>query len=65
MAMVSLDGGENWEKDIRIYEGRNSDDLGYPSTVELDNGELLTVFYATESDDSPCTILQQRWRISE
>ncbi len=65
MAMVSLDGGESWEKDIRLYEGKDSDDLGYPSTVELDDGELLTVFYATESDDYPCTILQQRWKISE
>lgn len=65
MAMVSRDGGESWEKDLRIYEGKDSDDLGYPSTVILENGELLTVFYATESDDYPCTILQQRWRISE
>lgn len=64
MAMVSLDGGENWEKDIRIYENTVSDDLGYPSTVELPDGTLLTVFYATESEDAPCIIMQQKWRMS-
>lgn len=64
MAMFSTDGGESWETDIRIYENTGSDDLGYPTTVELDDGTLLTVFYATDRDGIPCNILQQRWRIS-
>ncbi len=63
MAMVSLDGGESWEKNIRIYENTASDDLGYPSTVELPDGTLLTVFYAAESENSPCVIMQQKWKI--
>lgn len=63
MAMMSLDGGESWEKNIRIYENTASDDLGYPSTVELPDGTLLTVFYATESENSPCVIMQQKWKI--
>lgn len=63
MAMISFDNGENWEKDIRIYENTASDDIGYPSTVELPDGNLLTVFYATDSEDKPCNILQQKWKI--
>ena len=63
MAMISLDGGESWEKDIRIYKNTASDDIGYPSTVELSDGTLLTVFYATEAEDKPCVIMQQKWKI--
>lgn len=64
MAMISTDGGESWEKDIRLYENAGSDDLGYPTTIELDDGTLLTVFYATDCDGIPCNILQQRWKIT-
>ena len=63
MAMLSLDGGETWEKDIRLFENTESDDIGYPSTVELSDGTLLTVFYARENEESPCRIYQQKWRI--
>lgn len=63
MAMMSLDGGETWEKDIRIYENLVSDDIGYPSTVELPDGTLLTVFYARKGEDKPCEIMQQKWKI--
>ncbi len=63
MAMISLDGGKSWEKDIRIYENHVSDDIGYPSTIELPGGMLLTVFYAKSSEDNPCEIMQQKWKI--
>lgn len=63
MAMMSFDNGKTWEKDIRIYENTASDDLGYPSTVELPDGTLLTVFYATDSEEKPCVIMQQKWKI--
>lgn len=63
MVMISSDGGESWEKDIRLYENTASDDIGYPSTIELDDGTLLTVFYATDEDDTPCTVRQQKWKI--
>ncbi len=64
MAMISLDGGNSWEKDIRIYENYVTDDIGYPSTVELSDGTLLTVFYASETDGKPCEIMQQKWKIN-
>lgn len=63
MAMISTDGGESWKKDIRLYENTASDDIGYPSTVELDDGTLLTVFYATDEDGKPCDIRQLKWKI--
>ncbi len=63
MAMISTDGGKSWEKDIRIYENQASDDIGYPSTIELSDGTLITVFYATDSENEPCRIMQQKWKI--
>ena len=65
MVMISTDGGETWEKDIRLYENTASDDIGYPTTVELPNGDLITVFYAQNSEEEPCVIMQQKWRIKK
>lgn len=63
MAMVSLDGGESWQTDIPVCENLATDDLGYPTTVELDGGILLTVFYDNEGEDMPCRIRQQKWKL--
>lgn len=63
MAMFSTDNGKIWEKDIPIYKNYASDDIGYPSTIELDDGTLITVFYATDGEDKPCKIMQQKWKI--
>ena len=48
-----------------IYENTVSEDLGYPSTVELDDGSLLTVFYAKQRKDGEAMIMQQRWRMED
>lgn len=45
-AAISEDGGKTFkEKYVLTDDGKNWD-LGYPSTVQLKNGELLTVFYS-------------------
>lgn len=59
--IFSKDGGESWSDEYTIYENYCSDDLGYPSTVELDDGSLLTVFYARENEEPPAVIMQQKW----
>lgn len=60
--IFSNDGGESWSDEHILYENTCSDDLGYPSTVELSDGSLLTVFYAVENDEnSPAVIKQQKW----
>lgn len=61
-AMFSFDGGETWDTENDIYVNEISTDLGYPSTVEMKDGSLLTVFYARPTvDSSEIIILQQRW----
>ncbi len=63
MAMVSSDCGESWQTDIPLCENLASDDLGYPTTIELDGEILLTVFYDNAGEDLPCRIRQQKWKL--
>lgn len=63
-AMFSFDNGKNWDKNHTIYTNGISDDLGYPCSVELDNGDILTVFYAKTKENSPCVILKQKWNFT-
>ena len=64
-AMISLDEGASWETDFILYETQASDDIGYPATVELKDGSLLTVFYALLEEAGPAVIMQQKWSIEE
>ncbi len=60
-AMFSLDDGKNWDTDHYIYQNSYpSWDIGYPCTVEMDDGSLLTVFYA-RPEKGPAVIMQQKW----
>ena len=62
-AMVSHDGGATWDVDHELYVNGVHHDLGYPASVELKNGDILTVFYAREQDSAPAVILQTVWRL--
>ena len=64
-AMFSTDGGKTWDKDNYICESPfPTSDIGYPSTAELADGSLLTVFYA-KSAQYTSAIMAQRWRFDE
>lgn len=60
-AIFSNDNGKTWSDETIIYNANESDDLGYPSTVELPDGSLITAFYTRENDDVPAIIMQQKW----
>ena len=38
-------------------------DLGYPSSVELPDGSLLTVCYQRCAPGEKCSLLRNRWRL--
>lgn len=59
--MYSTDGGEQWSTDHTLFAEGVSWDLGYPASVELENGDILTVFYAREQVDAPAVIMQTIW----
>ncbi len=59
--MFSYDGGKTWDTEWILDDTAPSPDLGYPATVELSDGRLLTVFYENTGDASP--IFQQIWEL--
>lgn len=61
--MFSKDGGNNWDTGYEIYSDEVSDDIGYPCSVELQDGSILTVFYAHEKVGGPAVIMQQKWEM--
>ncbi|MBO7707750.1 MAG: exo-alpha-sialidase, partial [Thermoguttaceae bacterium] len=44
-ARVSSDNGKTWSEPIVISDDARITDVGYPSTVQLPDGTLLTVWY--------------------
>ncbi|MBR5528181.1 MAG: exo-alpha-sialidase [Clostridia bacterium] len=68
-AMISKDDGKTWETDLTVCSDLSTHDIGYPSTVELSDGSLITVFYKASKDRSDIAqqkwnsdILQQKWK---
>ncbi len=63
--MFSKDKGETWDTGYHLYENNFSPDLAYPSTIELKNGNLLTVFYARAQETPPSVVWQIEWNFEE
>jgi len=66
-AMVSYDLGRTWEDEYVLHNAKNEEDgdLGYPSTVELADGSLMTVYYQKHEDDKKCSMLYTKWRLEQ
>ena len=62
--MFSRDGGESWDYDYILRDDGPDRDLGYPSSVELEDGSILTVYYQKiRSSEEKCSLLWSRWRL--
>ena len=62
-ARVSEDGGRTWSSPVIINSDAHSGDMGYPSTVECDDGSLVTVWYELLKDSPNAQLRQARWRL--
>ena len=53
-AVLSNDNGKTWDTDntIILYSFEDEPDMGYPSSIELDNNEIFTVFYVSRRDEN-------------
>ncbi len=63
-ARISKDQGRTWSESIRISEDAVSGDLGYPSTVQLDDGTLLSVWYETMRGSPKAVLRQAHWKLA-
>lgn len=59
--MFSKDNATTWDAEYILYENGDRPDLGYPSSVELNDGSIMTVFYDKFVSDGPTVILEQKW----
>ena len=66
-ACISTDGGKTWSNEMIISLADQVDgwDLGYPSSVELDNGTIVSAFYQKFEMDPKCSFLYTKWEIEE
>jgi len=65
-ALISLDGGESFDYEVVLRDDSNTADLGYPSTVELDDGSLITVYYQSADNSDPYrSLLYTKWSLDE
>ena len=60
----SKDGGKSWSDEWILRDDGPDYDLGYPSTVELADGTLYTVYYQkTEAGALNCSFLSSHWEL--
>lgn len=65
-AVVSYDNGETWSEDYELdCDITFQKDMGYPSTAELSDGSLITVYYQALPDDWHTSVLYTKWRLLE
>jgi len=63
-ARLTDDSGNTWSEPLLVSTDGTSSDLGYPSTVELSDGSLLTVWYERMKNSPKAVLRQARWLIS-
>jgi len=64
-ARVSTDHGRTWSEPMTVSGDGAGHDLGYPSTVELDDGTLLTVWYEAMKGSPRSVLRQATWTIEQ
>ena len=65
-ACISKDGGKTWNiKNEIILSITDSGDLGYPASVQLDDGSIITVFYQIDKTGEKTSLMQTHWKLKE
>ncbi len=60
---ISIDRGASWSEPIVISSDGVTGDLGYPSTIQCDDGTLVTVWYEVLPNSPLAQLRQARWRL--
>ncbi len=62
-ARISEDEGATWSGPLVVSGDGAGGDLGYPSTVELDDGSFVSVWYEKFADLPMAQLRQAKWRL--
>lgn len=63
-ARWSDDDGATWSEPLTICGDGAGGDLGYPSTVQLEDDSLLTVWYEKPKASSQAVLRQAKWQLA-
>jgi len=65
-ACISRDDGKTWDVEHEVYlsAGPNGD-LGYPATVQIEDGSLWTVYYQVDKPGEPPCLMGTHWSLKE
>ncbi len=65
-ACLSDDQGRTWDVAHEIkLAGNFNGDLGYPASVELPDGSILTVYYQSEKEGEKTCLMGTKWRVKK
>ena len=65
-ACLSDDHGRTWDAANEIkLAGHWNDDLGYPASVQLPDGNILTVYYQAENKGEKTCLMGTLWRVTK
>jgi sialidase-1 len=62
-ARLSEDHGQTWSDAMILSGDGTSGDLGYPSTVQLEDDSLVTVWYERRKESPRAVLRQARWSL--
>ena len=62
-ARISTDNGATWSEPMIVSGDGKGGDLGYPSTVQLKDGSLLSVWYEVMKASRFAVLRQARWSL--
>ena len=62
---MSSDEGRSWdiENEIVLRDDLKNRDLGYPTTTQMDDGTLLTAYYARDENNDATCIQITDWKL--
>jgi sialidase-1 len=62
---ISTDEGESWDVEHELDLGRAPNgDLGYPASVQLDDGSICTVYYQPEEQGQKPCLMATHWELN-
>ena len=66
-ACLSRDGGKTWdyENEIVLRDDAPSGDLGYPASVDMGDGTVLTVYYQQDAPGEKTCLMTTHWEPGE
>jgi len=63
-ACISKDGGKSWDIDNEIILSHSVNwDLGYPASVQLEDGSILTVYYQIDQPGEKTCLMATHWKL--